>query len=142
MVNLTEGSIYNVTFESAQEPIEGLGNNPMISSTRGINNHVPSGWCVHSEFAYGNVENLSKLYRRKDCVKKFCDHIIGEARHLYQSFPEKPITPLTPKEMDRYKKLERRHICFKPFKEDNPKVRDHCHYTGRYRGPAHKKCNL
>ena len=22
------------------------------------------------------------------------------------------------------------------------KVRDHCHYTGRYRGPAHTKCNL
>ena len=22
------------------------------------------------------------------------------------------------------------------------KVRDHCHYTGRYRGPAHNKCNL
>ena len=50
--------------------------------------------------------------------------------------------PLTPKEMDRYKRSERCHICFKPFKEDNPKVRDHCHYTGRYRGPAHTKCNL
>ena len=52
------------------------------------------------------------------------------------------MTPLTPKEMDRYKKSERCHICFKPFKEDNPKLRDHCHYTGRYRGPAHIKCNL
>ena len=44
--------------------------------------------------------------------------------------------------MDRYKKSQRCHICFKPFKEDNPKVRDHCHYTGRYRGPTHMKCNL
>ena len=52
------------------------------------------------------------------------------------------MTLLTPKEMDRYKKLERCHVCFKPFKEDNPEVRDHCHYTGRYRGPAHMKCNL
>ena len=50
--------------------------------------------------------------------------------------------PLTPKEMDRYKRLERCHICFNPFKEDNPKVRDHCHCTGHYRRPAHTKCNL
>ena len=114
----------------------------MISSMRGINNHVPSGWCVRSKFAYGKVENPLRLYRGEDCVKKFCDHVIGEARRLYQSFPEKPMKPLTPKEMDRYKRSERCHICFKPFKEDNPKVRDHCHYTGRYRGPAHTKCNL
>ena len=129
-------------FESILEPIQGPENNPRISSTRGINNHVPSGWCVHSEFAYGKVENPLKLYRGEDCVKKFCDHVIGEDRRLYQSFPEKPMNPLTPKEMDRYKRSERCHICFKPFKEDKPKVRDHCHYSGRYRGPAHTKCNL
>ena len=50
--------------------------------------------------------------------------------------------PLTPKKMDRYKRLERCHICFNLFKEDKPKVRDHCHYTGHYRGPAHMKYNL
>ena len=44
-------------FESILEPIQGVGNDPTISSTRGINNHVPSGWCVHSQFAYGKVQN-------------------------------------------------------------------------------------
>ena len=76
-------------FESILEPIQGPGNNPVISSTRCINNHVPSGWCIRSEFAYGKVENPLRLYRGEECVKKFCDHIITEARHLYQSFPEK-----------------------------------------------------
>ena len=116
-------------FESILEPIQGPGNDLMISSTRAISNHAPSGWCVCSEFAYGKVENHLKLYRGKDCVKRFCDYIIGEARRLYQSFPEKPMKPLTPKEMDGYKRAERCHIFFKPFKEENPKVRDHCHYT-------------
>ena len=91
-------------FESMLEPIHGLENNPRISSMRGINNHVPSGWCICSEFAYGKVENPLKLYRGEDCIKKFFDHVIGEARRLYQSFPEKPMKPLTPKEMDRYKR--------------------------------------
>ena len=96
--------IIYVDFESILELIQGPGNDPRISSTRGVNNHVPSGWCVCSEFAYnGKIENPLKLYRRKDCVKKFCNHVIGEPPHLNQSFPEKTMTPLTPKEVDRYK---------------------------------------
>ena len=109
-------------FESILEPIHGQENNPRISSMKGINNHVPSGWCICSKFAYGKVENPLKLYHGEDCVKTFCDHVIGEARCLYQLFPEKATKLLTPKEMDRYKKSERCHICFKLFKEDNPKV--------------------
>ena len=63
-------------FESLLEPIQGPGNDPRASSMRGIKNHVHSGWCVYSELAYGKVENPLKLYRREDCVKKFCDHVM------------------------------------------------------------------
>ena len=41
-----------------------------------------------------------------------------------------------------YKCMSSCHICFKPFKEGNRKVRDHCHYSGIYRGAAHSLCNL
>ena len=74
-------------FESILEPIQGPGNNPRISTTRDINVHIPSGWCVHSEFAYGEVKDPLVLYRGKDC-KKFCDHVNGEAHRLYHSLPE------------------------------------------------------
>ena len=67
-------------FESILEPISGPANNPRISSAHGVNVHTPSGWCVRSEFAYGEVKDPLKLYRGKDCVSKFCEHIIGEAR--------------------------------------------------------------
>ena len=30
----------------------------------------------------------------------------------------------------------------KTIHRKNPKVRDHCHYTGKYRGAAHRNCNL
>ena len=129
-------------FESILEPIQGPENDPRTSSSRGVNNHVPSGWCVYSDFAYGKVENPLKLYRGEDCFKKFCDHVIGEAHRLYHAFPEKPMEPLTKKQWKKYKKASRCHICFKSFMEDNPKVRDHCHYGSLYRGAAHSICNL
>ena len=129
-------------FESILESIQGPGNNSSISSTRGVNIHTPSGWCVYSKFAYGKVTNPLKEYRGKDCVSKFCEHIIAEAQRLYESFPEKPMEPLTKSQLKAYNHATKCHICFKPFKKDNRKVRDHCHYSGIYRGAAHYLCNL
>ena len=49
---------------------------------------------------------------------------------------------LTKKQWKKYKRSTKCHICYKPFTLKDPKVRDHCHYTGLYRGPAHSLCNL
>ena len=52
--------------------------------------------------------------------------------------------PLTNKEIKSYEKQKVYHICKKEFCDDKnkKKVRDHCHYTGRFRGAAHSVCNL
>ena len=45
------------------------------------------------------------------------------------------------KEQDRQFKVAMKcHICDK--KLGKVRVRDHCHITGLYRGPAHNDCNL
>ena len=106
-------------FESILEPIQGPGNDPRISSVRGVNVHTPSGWGIRSEFAYGEVKNPLKLYRGKDCVSTFCKHIITEAHHLYNSFPEKPMEPLTKTQLKEYNHVSRCHICFGPFRQGN-----------------------
>ena len=49
---------------------------------------------------------------------------------------------LTKAQLKKYEEARICHIFFKSFNRENPKVRDHRHYTGRYRGPAHMKCNL
>ena len=50
--------------------------------------------------------------------------------------------PLTSKQRKEYNEVKKCHICSKLFKDDDPKVRDHCQDTGEYSGPAHRNCNL
>ena len=50
------------------------------------------------------------------------------------------MTPLTKQEEDNYNKENICYICKKEF--NNDKVRDHCHFTGKYRGATHNTCNI
>ena len=97
---------------------------------------------MYSKFTYGKAENPLKLYRGEDCVEVLHDYIENEAKRLHHMFPEKPKKHLTKEEWREFNKATKCHICFKGFQEDNIKVRDHCHYTGMYWGPAHRNCNL
>ena len=50
---------------------------------------------------------------------------------------------LTESQLTSYAKAKTCHICFGTFKKNgNRKVRDHFHYSGKYRGAAHSLCNL
>ena len=53
--------------------------------------------------------------------------------------------PLTKKEEENHNKQKVSYICKKEFDTNdkkNYKVRDHCHYTEKYRGATHNICNL
>ena len=57
---------------------------------------------------------------------KFVEYIEEKAKQLYE-----------------HEAAEKCHIFLKEFNDPkNKTVRDHCHYTGLYRGAAHNNCNL
>ena len=108
------------------------------SYTEKINTHVPSGWCVRSTFAYGDVPEPLKIYRDKDYVEKFVEYVEEEVKWLYETFPRQPMTKLTDVLKRKHEAAEKCHICLKEFHDPmNKKMRDHCHYTCLYRGAAH-----
>ena len=49
---------------------------------------------------------------------------------------------MTKDDEKKFQKAEECHICNKKYIDNDIKVRDHCHITGKYRGSAHQECNL
>ena len=98
------------------------------SYTEKINTYVPSGSCVHSTFAYGDVSDPLKMHRVKDCVEKFVEYIKEEVKRLHKTFPRQPMTRLTDVLKREHEAAEKRHICLKEFNDPkNKKIRNHCH---------------
>lgn len=62
--------------------------------TKKISTHVPSGQCLRSMFSYGDVLDLMKMYRGKNCIVTFLEHIEDEMKWLCATFPQQSTTDL------------------------------------------------
>ena len=111
-------------------------NNPNKSSTTKINKHTPSGYSIFTHCSFNESKNKLDYYRGDDCMKKFCKDLRTHAMKII-NYEKKKMISLTTEEKIHYNKQKICNICKKEFK-----VRDHCHYTGKYRGAAHNICNL
>ena len=79
----------------------------------------------------------------------FCRDLKEQAMKII-NYEKKKIIPLTDKEKETHENKKVCYICEKEFSKykkskyykNFKKFRDHCHYTGQYRGAAHSICNL
>ena len=133
--------------ESLIRKIDGYSNNPEKSSTMKIGKHIPCGYSMSTIWGFGHIENKHTLYGGKDCIKTFCDSLKEHAKNKIL-FVKKKRLVLTKEELKSYQEAKVCYICGKGIlkrlaKDKNyRKVRDHCHYTGIYRGAVHSICNL
>ncbi|XP_067205324.1 uncharacterized protein [Linepithema humile] len=97
----------------------------------------------HVSCAYDNSLSSFKSYRGEDCVAWFVNELHDLARRVKAIFTTVvPMANLTREESEKFHSAVNCHVCEKPFAPEDTRVRDHCHLTGRYRGPAHSSCNL
>ena len=98
----------------------------------------------------GNVykkENTLNYYRGKDWVEKLCIKLKESAREIIDYEKKRRNDTINPWRNNFYNEQEVCHICKEKFCTDKNdinkrKVKDHCHYTGKYREAAHGKYNL
>ena len=140
-------------FESLIKPLDNCDPDPNRSYTKKYQKHEPISFCYYI-----------KCFNDSLCKEIFNDDTKGKQLNTYiKTKPEDPdaidvfikwleddvkfLANIEQKKMVFTKEDEKQFntasdcwICGEEL--GNDRVRDHCHYTGRYRGAAHNKCNL
>ncbi|XP_061396091.1 uncharacterized protein LOC133331730 [Musca vetustissima] len=107
-----------------------------------INKHLPCAFSFNVKCNFdSNLDELF-IYTGRDAAEKFVEMLNSKCREIFNTYlsVKKPMTPLTPSQILEFENAKICHICDKELGSD--KVHDHCHITGRYRGAAHKECNI
>ena len=124
-------------------------NNPNKSYTEQKPIHEPCGYSLDLVCSFESKEDKHNFYRKNDYIKNFYSEL-KELGTKVVNYEQKEMTPLATDDAFLYESQKVCYICkrgfcyYKKKKEFKiyQKVRDHCHYTGKFRGAAHSICNL
>ena len=112
-----------------------------INKTKKYQELIPCGFSFYVHSIVPEINFPVELYRGPDAAKVFCEKIQEYTREIYKIIKtwNKKIE-MTEDQIKKFNSATECYICKKEL--NNDKVRDHCHFTGKYRGPAHNNCNL
>ena len=136
-------------FESIIKPIDTTQPNDKESYTNKLQMHKPSSFCYYVKSAFDKsvypiqYTDYVATSDDDDVAQIFMDCLEVEVEEIYRlfKFPKKMI--FKDKDRQKFESSNRCWICEGEFTcEADKKVRDHCHYTGKFRGAAHNSCNL
>ena len=131
-------------FESLIKPMENCDPDPNKSYTKKYQKHEPISF---SYYINSSIDGVFKPVLRKYTKTKPKDANAMDVFIKWLEEDVKAIANIEEKEMifteeDR-KQFNKASDCWICGEElGNDRVQDHCHFTGRYRGPAHNRCNL
>ena len=131
-------------FESLIKPMDNCDPDPNKSYTKKYQKHKPTSF---SYYINSSIDGVYKPILRKytktkpedtDAMDVFIKWLEEDVKAIANIEQKKII--FTEEDKKQFNKASDCWICGEEL--GNDRVRDHCHFTGRYRGPAHNSCNL
>ena len=127
--------------ESILKKISSCEDDPEKPPTAKINKHTTSGYLLFSHCLFDKTKNKCDYYRGVNCMRNFSLDLRYHTEKII-SYEQGEIIPLTKEQRRAHRKQKLCYICDKKFSTDDDnkkyhKIKDHCYYTGKYRGAAH-----
>ena len=131
-------------FEIILAPEDNGKQNPDESYTNKYQKHVPCSYGYKLVCAYDKFSKLFKSYLDEDNVyyfinskvekSKFCSDVMK--KYFYKELV------MAQKDVADFESSTKCWICDNPYVDGDVKVRDHYHINRKYRGSAHRNCNI
>ena len=132
-------------FESLLKPLETCKPDPNKSYTHKYNKHEPVSFVYYiKSFNESVYKSKLRSYVKEneedpDTIDVFINWLEEDVKIISELGNEKMV--ITAEEQEQFNQASNCWICEKLLNLDD-RVRDHCHFTGRYRGAACNRCNL
>ena len=91
--------------------------------------------------SFRGIENQYDVYKGKDCMEKCCESLREHTMEII-TFKKRKMKLLTNEQQKSYQNAKICYICKEKFQDKHTKdksyckVKDHCHYPGKYTGAA------
>ena len=113
-----------------------------VSYTEKYQDHIPCSFgynivCIDDRFSKPTI-----IHRGENAAYEFIKAILEEYKYCKKLMKKHFNKNLIMTEEEEFQKSNSCWICKKLSDNDEEKVRDHCHVTGKFRGVAHKICNV
>ena len=132
-------------FEAMTEKISGCEPNNVKSYTNQYQKHTSCSYGYKLVCCYNDKYSKPvKIYRGENTISYFMLDMLSEIEYCKKMINmefQKPLE-MTAEEEELFKGSDKCYICGHKYLDNEIKVRDHCHITGKYRGSAHQECNL
>ena len=130
-------------FESLIKPLDNCDPDPNKSYTKKYQKHEPISFSYYITFNGVFFKPILRKYTKTkpedaDAMDIFIKWLEEDVKDIANIEPKEMI--FTEEDTKHFNNASDCWICGEEL--GNDRVRDHCHFTGRYRGPAHNKCNL
>ena len=132
-------------FESFIKPVSTCQPDPYVSYTNKYQKHMPSSFSYYVKCFDDSVysqppQRYTAESEDDDIAQKFVDTLEENIKQIYKKFKFPRRMIYTDSHKVCFEKATECHICGGELGDD--RVRDHCHFSGRFRGAAHNSCNI
>ena len=126
-------------FEALTTKVEGPELDPTKSNTQRTQHYETCSYCYVKVRCDGKTEAPAE-YRGPNAAEHFLRALQEEERGIQKVLAKLQAMRMTRADWESHRTASRCHVCDGLLEGDS--VRDHCHFTGKYRGAAHSACNL